>query len=85
MIIQHLWNVFQNEGSLVYTDIYSLEFDVNENHIDVLLENYIIECNPSNKSEIRMIDFTDIEVLGTLFDGMTSVCDCDYCFTNERI
>ena len=58
MILQQLWNVFQNEGSLIYTDISSLEFDVNENDIDVLLQNYIIESNPSNKNEIRMIDFT---------------------------
>ena len=58
MILQHLWNIFQNEGKLIYTDISSLEFDVNDNDIDVLLQNYIIESNPSNKNEIRMVDFT---------------------------
>jgi len=58
MILQHLWNVFHNEGKLVYTDISSLEFDVNENDIDVLLHHYIIQSNPTNKNEIRMIDFT---------------------------
>ena len=58
MILQHLWNTFQNEGNLIYTDISSLEFDVNDQDIDVLLQNYIIESNPENKNEIRMVDFT---------------------------
>ena len=58
MILQHLWNTFQNEGKLIYTDISSLEFHVNDQDIDVLLKNYIIESNPENKNEIRMVDFT---------------------------
>lgn len=58
MLLQHLWNVFFNEGVLIYTDISGLAFDVEEKDIKTLVENYIIEANPKNKEEIRMVDFT---------------------------
>ena len=58
MLLQHLWNVFFNEGALVYTDVSSLAFDVDEEDLKTLIENYIIEANPKNKEEIRMVDFT---------------------------
>ena len=58
MLLQHLWNVFFNEGALIYTDISSLAFDVDEEDFKTLVQNYIIEANPKNKEEIRMVDFT---------------------------
>ena len=58
MLLQHLWNQFFNEGPLVYTDISSLAFDVAEEDIAMLDDNFIIERNAENKNEIRMVDFT---------------------------
>lgn len=58
MLLQHLWNIFTNDGALVYTDISSLGFDVDEDDINTLEQNYIIEANPKCKNDIRMVDFT---------------------------
>lgn len=58
MLLQYLWNVFFNNGALIYTNISSLEFDVDEKDLKALVQNYIIEANPKNKDEIRMVDFT---------------------------
>ena len=58
MLLQHLWNQFFNEGPLVYTDISSLAFDVAEEDIATLDDNFIIERNAENKNQIRMVDFT---------------------------
>ena len=58
MLLQHLWNTFFNENPLKYTDISSLAFDVDEDDIKNLVENFIIETNPNNDQEIRMVDFT---------------------------
>ena len=58
MLFQHLWNIFFEEGADVYTDISSLVFDVCEEDLATFEENYIIERNPKNKYEIRMVDFT---------------------------
>ena len=58
MLLQHLWNQFFNEGPLAYTDISSLAFDVAEEDIATLDDNFIIERNAENKNEIRMVDFT---------------------------
>lgn len=58
MLLQHLWNIFTNEGVLVYTDISSLGFDIDVDDINTLERNFIIEANPKNKNEIRMVDFT---------------------------
>ena len=58
MLLQHLWNQFFNEGPLVYTDISSLAFDVAEEDIATLEDNFIIERNAENKNQIRMVDFT---------------------------
>ena len=58
MLLQHLWNVFFGEGVLAYTNIASLPFDVSEEDIQTLMENRIIEVNPKNKEEIRMVDFS---------------------------
>ena len=58
MLLQHLWNVFFNEDPLKYTDVSSLAFDVDQDDVKGLVENFIIETNPSNDQEIRMVDFT---------------------------
>ena len=58
MLLQHLWNEFFDKGPLTYTDISSLAFDVDESDMTNLKKNFIIEENPKNKEEIRMVDFT---------------------------
>ena len=58
MLFQHLWNIFFQEGADVYTDISSLAFDVCQEDLATFEQNYIIEINPKNKNEIRMVDFT---------------------------
>jgi len=57
MLVQKLWDTFQNEKE-EYVQISHLEFDIEPSHVDLLVKNHIAVVDPNDNDKIRLEDFT---------------------------
>jgi len=57
-LLQALWKNFLDNGPSEYISIESLSFDVPEKNVEQLVRADIVQKQPSNSDNIKMVDFT---------------------------